>query len=140
MASKRLRIDPSEGFLPHFAPGFLDRYGPTSEFVRAVADHFTLRFVGIVESSGEYVDPKRVARHTDDVAVATLRDLLELTDKSWLDFYREALGTLPLGSAATNVDAAIGDAVFSTWLDAFQNREHQNCEEIIRSRDPRVVA
>jgi hypothetical protein len=140
MASTRLNITPGEGFLPHFTVGFLDRYGPTSEFVRAVADHFTLRFVGIVESSGEYVDPTTIARHSDEVSIAALRELLDLTDKSWLTFYREALGTLPLGASSANVDAALGVEAFSNWLVAFQAREHKRCSEIIRAQRSRVVA
>ncbi|HWL61307.1 MAG TPA: hypothetical protein VNQ32_00775 [Steroidobacteraceae bacterium] len=140
MSSARLSINPREGFLPHFTAGYLDRYGPKSEFARALADHFTRNFVGVMRSAGEFVDPESVARVSDDEAVKSLRQLIQVSENAWLAFYREALGTLPLGSTETTVDAVLGEGAFAEWLKAFQDRRHVDCAEIVRSRGAYVVA
>jgi hypothetical protein len=78
MASSRLKANVGDGFLPHFTPGYLDRYGPTSEFVRAVSDHFTLNLAAIMERSGDLVNPDDVARFADDKALA---EVLQITPR-----------------------------------------------------------
>jgi hypothetical protein len=132
MASGRFSVNVRDGFLPHFTPGYLDRYGPNSEFVRAVSDHLTLKLAIIMDRAGAIADLHDVVRISDDKAVRVLRDLIEKVDTASDPLFREALGTAPLGSFALEVDTMLGRGIFDAWLLAFQAREHMQCGEIIR--------
>jgi hypothetical protein len=140
MSSQQLSANVRDGFMPHFTSGYLDRYGPTSEFVRAVADHLTLNLASIIERSGRFVDPGDVARLSDDEAVAVLRALMKNVDSLKREIFREALGSAPLNTGAVVVDAALGQGSFANWLKAFQARDFELCSQISRSGGANVVA
>jgi hypothetical protein len=135
MASSRLSVNVRDGFLPHFTPGYLDRYGPTSEFVRAVSDHLTLNLAATMDRAGTLVNPLDVARFTDDKAVEVVRGLLRVDERLKRTIFQEAFGTVLLGAVASSVDSALGEGAFGGWLVAFQAREHDRCAEIIQVRE-----
>ena len=135
MASSRLSVNVRDGFLPHFTPGYLDRYGPTSELVRAVSDHLTLNLAATMDRAGTLVSPLDVARFTDDKAVEVVREMLKVEERLKRTVFQEAFGTAPLGSMASSVDSVLGEGAFSSWLVAFQAREHHRCAEIIQIKE-----
>jgi hypothetical protein len=140
MASSRLKVNVGDGFLPHFTPGYLDRYGPSSEFVRAVSDHLTLNLAAIMDRAGDLVDPHNVARFSDDKTVEVLRELIATVERMKRTLFQEAFGTAPLGATASVVDEVLGEGTFTVWLAAFQAREHQRCREISQSKGAHAVA
>ena len=112
MGSRNLKVNVRDGFLPHFTPGYLDRYGPTSELVYAVADHYTLNLASIMKRSGERIEPCDIARHADDTAIAALRELIQGVEAAKKSFFQEAHGAAPLGSKAK---AEAKDAAGKRW-------------------------
>jgi hypothetical protein len=87
-----------------------------------------------MDRAGDLENPYDVARFSDDKAVSTLRPLIQTVEGLKLTLLQEAHGVAPIGSAASAVDAVLGEGTFAVWLTAFQGREHQRCAEIIQSR------
>ena len=130
-ASNRISVNVGEGFLPHFSPVFLDRYGPA--FVHAASDHFTLRLAEVMNRAGELVNPSDIARFSDDESVALLRGLMDSLGGSKKQVLSEACGTAPSGTIARVVTDCLGDGVFDAWLTAFRSRDSDQCGAILEA-------
>lgn len=132
MTEELVSVNVSEGFLPRFVTQFTGHYGDDSEFVRAVADTFTLALAKALEHAGRLHDPGAVARVSDEAAVSSLRELISSVPGVKQSLLQEALGSAPLGSVGRLVDSGLGSGVFRIWLSAFELRNHSACSQILR--------
>lgn len=132
MTEDFVSVDVSDGFLPRFVGPYLARYGERSEFVRAVADTFTLALGRLLERAGRLPDPDRIARVSDDSAVSALRELIAAVPEIKQPLLQEALGSAPLGSVGQLVDAQLGASVFDRWHAAFESRDFGACASLLR--------
>ena len=130
-ASNRIKVNVGEGFLPHFSPVFLDRYGPA--FVHAASDHFTLRLAEVMDRAGDLVNASDIARFSDDESVALLRGLMDSLGENKKEGLSEACGTAPVGTIARVATECLGDGVFEAWLDAFRSRDGDRCGAILKA-------
>ncbi len=129
MASNRISVNVGEGFLPHFSPMFLDRYGPA--FVHATSDHFTLRLAEVMDRAGDLVNATDIARFSDDESVALLRALMNCLGDRKKELLSEACGTAPAGTIARVATECLGDGAFDAWLHAFRSRDGVRCAAIL---------
>lgn len=120
-------VNVGDGFLPHFATAFVDRYGRHSEFVRAVSDLFTLALAQLLERAGRLDDPADVALFSDERTVAALRELIRVVETMRQPLFQEALGTSPIGTMASVVEESLGEGVFTAWLQSFEARDFEAC-------------
>ena len=130
MASNRISVNVGTGFLPHFSPVFLDRYGPA--FVHAASDHFTLRLAEVMDRAGELVNASDIARFSDDESVALLRAFMSCLGEQKIKVLSEACGTAPVGTIARVAAECLGEGVFDSWLDAFRSHDGDRCEAILK--------
>lgn len=129
MASSRLNVNVGDGFLPHFSPAFLDRYGPS--FVHAASDHLTLRLAEIMDRAGELVNATDIALFSDDESVKQLRELLGMLEDGTKKLLSESCGSAPIGSFGKAVSERFGEGVFDRWLHAFRSGDFASCESLI---------
>ena len=110
-------VNVHDGFLPIFAPIFMEHYGSSSIFVRTLADCFTLRLARVLEKQGKLESPQLVARHSTNQAVERLEQWLSTVDGANRTAMQEALGLLPLGSMALLVEKEFGAERFKQWME-----------------------
>jgi len=121
----------SDGIRPRFGKPFLDRYGADSEFVRAVADVYTLALARLLERANQLADPAGVARISDNVAVGTLHLLITNAPSVKRTLLQEALGSISVGSVAEQLDGEFGAGTFRRWLSAFESRDYEGCSRAV---------
>ena len=118
-------VNVDEGFLRHFCSGFLDAYGPSSLFSRALSDRFTLAMANIMDRNSLLENPDSISRLGPLEAVDTLDHLLKNIEGAPEIIWREAMGQLRIGSFQTLADRSFGVGFFSGWLEAFQSGDYK---------------
>lgn len=132
MTEDYVDVNVGDGFLPRFVAPYLARYGERSEFVRAVADTFTLALSRMLERAGRLPDPESISRVSDDSAVSALQALIAAVPEAKQPLLQEALGSASLGAVAQLVDARLGTSIFDRWHAAFELRDFGACAELLR--------
>ena len=125
----------SEGFLPSFAPAFVERFGgPESEFVRALSDVFTRAIALLMKNAGQLHQPDAVRFFSDAAAADVVQELVvSVPDRNV--FLSEATGSAAPGVIENAIDTRYGARTFRAWLDAFEARDHLACLDLLRDPD-----
>jgi hypothetical protein len=71
-----IQIDLEEGFRPHFAQSFLERYDENSVFVAATADLLTARYIAVLVKADRINQEAVPVQLGTSEALDALRDLL----------------------------------------------------------------
>jgi hypothetical protein len=130
----KLRGDFTRGFLPFFAPEFLEHFGGSkAQFVRALSDSFTRAVASAMREAGELHDHADVKLLSDAARVHLIQKLLaSIPDQDV--FFQEAVGRVPPGSIAQAVDRIFGAQMFTRWLHAFEGGDRAACLAMMQSK------
>jgi hypothetical protein len=120
-STENLRIDPEEGFLPHFDDAFVDHYDHHWPYIHAVADLLTDNFKHVLVSAGRATEESEFACFGDSSARDALRVLVKEVgeggiEKPILQLLQEAIGRRAPGTFAATVDSVLGPSTFARWL------------------------
>jgi hypothetical protein len=133
-APGHMQVNVGDGFLPSFAPEFVERFGGVeSEFVRALSDVLTRAVALLMERAGQLHDPKAVKYFSDTTAADMLQELYMAVAERGV-FLSEAIGSAPAGAIEQAVDTAIVSRTFSTWLRAFEAGDYSTCLKVLQVR------
>jgi len=136
-------FDPyAEGALSRFDPGFVDRYGRESCFVRALSDLWTIALAGLLlnherrTTGRDYLelDCEELVLYSDDDAVDTLGALVDESEAVKRALYREPFDFAAPGTIESSFDSVFGVGTFAAWLAAFELREFALCRQLARVR------
>ena len=127
-------VNVSTGFLPVFSASFLSDFGDESELARATSDLFTNRLAEIMDRAGDLRDPSSVAIFSDEDAVNSLAALIKHAQCSKA-LYQEAMGSAMSGTFRTAVDSFCGQGKFDSWLEHFEARQFDRCEQVYLTQE-----
>jgi len=137
LMSKRISIELKEGYWPHFVPGFFERYGMDSLFVRAAADCLTARHVKILIKA-ERISPNTRPRQRGSSEAMNALDALfqkmraDGAADDVLHILREATGVKPAGVLEAEVDRLYGRGTFNGWLALFEHGLFEKATALLR--------
>ena len=126
-----LNINIEQGFIVHWCKEFLDHYGFDSEFPKTVSDIYTLKLAKMMADKGDLNPDKTVALFSNQIAVDELSNLVKVCNEAGAVLYKEAFGTVPIGSLEKTVDSKLDDGVFKQWLIEFENGNYESCSQLL---------
>lgn len=131
-----IRINPEQGFGPHMAEAFLERYGEDSIFVTATVDCLTWRFIGVLTKAGELPAGYDAIQYGPPEMREALEALLKALsaygmDKPVIALMRSATGHEQPQAFELAVAGLLGNHVMDNWLHLIEKADYAGATALL---------
>ncbi len=131
-----IQIDPEQGFGPHMAEAFLERYGEDSVFVTATVDCLTWRFIGVLTKAGKLPTDHEPIQYGSPEMRGAIEALLKALstcgmDKPVVALMRSATGHEQPQAFELAAAGLLGNHLIDNWLHLLEKEDYAGAAALL---------